>query len=63
MGRGFITGIFFTGKNRRDCRHCTFTFNELERGEKRYNKHVEEVRKEDIKKKRAMTIDNARSFA
>jgi len=39
----------------------TFTKNELKRGQRRFTRDVEKVRKEDIQDKRALTIDNGKS--
>jgi len=38
----------------------TFTKNEIKRGQRRFCRDVEKVRKEDIREKRAMTINNGK---
>jgi len=41
----------------------TFTKNEVKRGQRRFIRDVEKVRRQDIREKRAMTIANGKSVA
>lgn len=59
MEKRFITIIAFIGRDRFD---LTLTKNEFKRGQRRFNRDVNFVRKEDIRDKRAMTIDNGKCF-
>lgn len=59
MEKRFITVIAFVGCDRFN---LTLTKNEFKRGQRRYSRDVNIVRKEDIQEKRAITIDNGKCF-
>lgn len=62
MKKTFIQCRTFIGKGWRERHSLILTRNEFRRGKRRFSNHVESVRRKDIKQKRAMTIDNGRSF-
>ena len=58
MGRGFITVFAEIGGNRSG---LMLTRNESMRAMRRFLRHVEKTRKDEIRDKRALTIDNGKS--
>jgi len=59
MEENFVTVKAFKGQ---DCFYLSLTKNEFKRGQRRYNRYIKVVYKEDIQEKRAMTISNGKCF-
>ena len=62
MKEKFITCIAFIRRDPRKAHHLKLTKNEFLRALRRFSREVDKVRREDIKDKRAITIDNGRSL-